>query len=550
VDKIHALHLFDNGWNNLRDTIFANQKKLGVIPPVTKLTPWPDKILNNWDQCTPEDKKLFIRQAEVYAAYLAYTDHEIGRVIDEVEKEGKLDNTLIIYISGDNGASAEGSLVGTPSEMMAFNGITLPVAEQMKFYDAWGSQYTYNHMGVQWAWAFDTPFKWTKQIPSFFGGTRNGMCIAWPGHITDAGGIRTQFSSVIDIVPTILDITGIPAPETVNGIKQKPIEGTSLAYTFDKANAGAPTHHNTQYFEMFGVQGLYHDGWMLSAVPTRAPWDLLSAAIADPANAFKFELYDVAHDWSQNDDVSAQYPDKVKELHKLMFSEFKKYQVFPLDASVATRVVSPRPNLTAGRSMFNYSGEPVTGIPDSSAPNLLNTSYKITADITVPDSGAEGVIVTEGGRFGGYGLYLLKGKPVFCWNLLDLKRVKWEGPDALAPGKHTLEYDFNYDGLGFATLAFNSISGIGRPGTGTFKVDGKEVSTQTMERTIPLMLPIDETFDIGSDTGTPVDDQDYQVPFAFTGTIDKLTIEVDRPKLTHENLQKLKDAEMQAQDAK
>jgi arylsulfatase len=200
--------------------------------------------------------------------------------------------------------------------------------------------------------------------------------------------------------------------------------------------------------------------------------------------------------------------------------------------------------------MFNYSGEPVTGIPDSAAPNLLNTSYKITADITVPDSGAEGVIVTEGGRFGGYGLYLLKGKPVFCWNLLDLKRVKWEGPDALAPGKHTLEYDFNYDGLGFATLAFNSISGIGRPGTGTFKVDGKEVSTQTMERTIPLMLPIDETFDIGSDTGTPVDDQDYQVPFAFTGTIDKLTIEVDRPKLTHEDLQKLKDAEMQAQDAK
>jgi len=521
-----------------------------VIPPDTKLTPWPDKILNNWDQCSPEDKKLFIRQAEVYAAYLAYTDHEIGRVIDEVEKEGKLDNTLIIYISGDNGASAEGSLVGSPSEIMLFNGITLPVADQMKFYDAWGSQFTFNHMGVQWAWAFDTPFKWTKQIPSFFGGTRNGMCIAWPGHIKDAGGIRSQFGSVIDIVPTILDVTGIPAPETVNGIKQKPIEGTSLAYTFDPANAGAPSRHRTQYFEMMGVQGLYHDGWMLSAVPTRPPWDVLSAATPNPATAYKFELYDVAHDWSQNNDVSAQYPDKVKELHKLMFSEFKKYQVFPLDASVATRVVSPRPNLTAGRSLFNYSGEPVTGIPDSAAPNLLNTSYKITADITVPDSGAGGVVVTEGGRFGGYGLYLLKGKPVFTWNLLDLKRIKWEGPDALTPGKHTLEYDFNYDGLGFATLAFNSISGIGRPGTGTFKVDGKEVATQTVDRTIPLMLPIDETFDIGSDTGTPVDDQDYQVPFAFTGTVDKLTIEVDRPKLTPEDLQKLKDAEIQAQDAK
>ena len=550
IDKIHALHLFDNGWNNLRDTIFANQKKLGVIPQDTKLTPWPDKLLNNWDQCTPEDKKLFIRQVEVYAAYLAYTDHEIGRVIDEVEREGKLDNTLIIFISGDNGASAEGSLVGTPSEMMAFNGITLPVADQMKFYDAWGSQYTYNHMGVQWAWALDTPFKWTKQIPSFFGGTRNGMCIAWPGHITDAGGIRAQFTDVNDVVPTILDVCGIPAPDTVNGIKQKPMEGESFAYTFPKENANAPTHHDTQYFEMMGVQGLYHDGWMLSAVPTRPPWDLLGAAMPDPATGFKFELYDVMHDWSQDNDVSAQYPDKVKEMHKLMFKEFKKYQVFPLDASVATRLVAPRPNLTAGRTVFNYSGEPVTGIPDSAAPNLLNTSYKITADIEVPDSGAEGVIVTEGGRFGGYGLYLLKGKPVFTWNLLDLKRVKWEGQDALAPGKHTLEYDFNYDGLGFATLAFNSISGLGRPGTGIFKVDGKEASTQTMERTIPLMLPIDETFDIGSDTGTPVDDQDYQVPFAFTGTIDKLNIEVDRPKLTLDDLQKLKDAEMQAQDAK
>ena len=547
--KISDMHLFDGGWNQLRDTIFANQKKLGVIPQDTQLTPWPTNLLKTWDQCTDKEKKLFIRQADTYAAYLAYTDDEIGRVINEVEKEGKLDNTLIIYISGDNGASAEGTPIGTPSEIMAFNGISLPVADQMKFYDVWGTDQTYSHMAVGWTWAFDTPFKWTKQIPSFFGGTRNGMCIAWPGHITDAGGIRSQFSSVIDIVPTLLEVCGIPAPDTVNGIKQKPIEGASLAYTFPKENADASSRHHTQYFEMMGVQGLYHDGWMLSAVPIRPPWQLLGAAIENPATAYKFELYDVTHDWSQNNDVSAQYPDKVKELHDLMFAQFKKYQVFPLDASVGARLVTPRPSQSAGRTVFTYSGEPVTGIPNGTAPSLLNTSYTITADIDVPEGGAEGVIVTQGGRFGGYGLYLLKGKPVFCWNLLDLKRVKWEGPDALTPGRHPIVFDFKYDGLGFATLAFNNFSGLGRPGTGTLSVDGKVVATQTMDRTIPMTLAWDESFDIGSDTGTPVDDQDYQVPFAFTGTIDKLTISVAPPKLTPEDMQKLKQGEAQAADA-
>ena len=253
----------------LRDQIFANQKKLGVIPQDAKLTPWPDKLLKRWEQTTDEEKKLFIRQANVYAAYLAYTDHEIGRVIQAVEDMGKLDNTLIIYISGDNGASAEGSPNGTPSEVLQFNGIELPVAEQMKFYDVWGTQYAYNHLAVPWAWAFDTPYKWTKQIPSFFGGTRQGMAISWPGRIKDKGGIRWQFHHVIDIVPTILEVTGIPAPDMVDGIAQKPIEGVSMAYTFDKANADAPSPHKTQYFEMMGVQGLYNDGWMLSAVPVR-----------------------------------------------------------------------------------------------------------------------------------------------------------------------------------------------------------------------------------------------------------------------------------------
>jgi len=551
VEKAHNLHIFDKGWNALRDQIYANQKKLGVIPQDAQLTPWPDKLLSRWDTLSADEKKLYIRQAEVYAAYLMYTDHEIGRVIQEVEREGKLDNTLIIFISGDNGASAEGTLHGTPSELMAFNGVDMPVADQLKyFYDVWGTDKTYNHFAVAWAWALDTPFKWTKQIPSFFGGTSNGMAIAWPGHIKDAGGIRNQFHSVIDIVPTILEVAGIPAPVMVDGIGQKPIEGVSLAYTFDKANANASSPHRKQYFEMMGVQGLYDNGWMLSAVPIRAPWDLASAAMADPATGFKFELYDLSHDWTQNTDLAAKNPVKVQQMRDLMFAEFAKYEVLPLDASVATRLVAPRPSMAAGRDVFTYSGTPTTGMPIASAPNLLGTSFTMTAAIDVPQAGADGVIATAGGRFGGWAFYVLKGKPVFNWNLLDLKHVKWTAAEALAPGKHTIEYDFKYDGLGFATLAFNSMSGIGRSGTGVLKVDGKVVVTQTMEKTIPLVFAVDETFDIGSDTGSPIDDQDYHTPFNFTGTIDKLTIAVQPPKLTPADVEKLKQAEMAATDTK
>jgi len=465
IKKISDMHLFDEGWNQLRDTIFANQKKLGVIPQDAKLTPWPNNLIKQWDQLTPTEKKLFIRQADVYAAYLAYTDHEIGRVIQAVEDLGKLDNTLIIYISGDNGTSAEGSMTGTPNECLPFNGIELSAEQQMPFYDAWGSDKTYPHMAIGWAWAFDTPYKWTKQIPSFFGGTRQGMAISWPARITDKGGIRWQFHHVIDIVPTILEVTGIPAPVMVDGVGQKPIEGVSMAYTFDKANANAPSTHHTQYFEMMSVQGLYNDGWMLSAVPIRAPWQLAVAAVEDPATAYKFELYDLQHDWTQYTDVAASNPRKMKEMTDLMFGEFSKYQVLPLDGSAATRFVYPRPSLAAGRRVFNYSGETVTGIPNGSQPSLLGTSYTITADIDVPQAGADGMIINEGGRFGGYGMYLLKSKPVFVWNLLALKRTRWEAPQALSPGKHTIVFDFKYDGLGMATLAYNNLSGIGRSGT-------------------------------------------------------------------------------------
>jgi len=549
IKKISDMHLFDNGWNALRDQIYANQIKLGVIPKDAKLTPWPDKLLKKWDELTSDEKKLFIRQADVYAAFLAYTDHEIGRVIQAVEDMGKLDNTIIIYIVGDNGSSAEGGLAGTPSEVAALNGVNVPVEDQLKyFYDAWGSEHTYPHMAIGWTWAFDTPFLWTKQIASHFGGVRQGTVIAWPNRIKDAGGIRNQFAHFIDIVPTLLEVTGIPQPAVVDGVKQKPIQGVSLAYTFDKASANAVSRHHTQYFEMMADRAIYHDGWIASTKVIRPPWDVVGPVNMDPARNVTWELYNLTRDWTQYDDVASQYPGRLKELQDLFWKEAIKYQILPLDASVATRVIVPKPSLAAGRTVFTYHGK-ITGIPYGDAPNLLNTSYTITADVDIPQGGAEGMINTNGGRFGGYGFYLLKGKPVLTWNLLGLERVKWQGPDALSPGKHTLEFDFKYDGLGFATLAFNNLSGIGRSGTGVLKVDGKEVATQKMEHTIPIVMQFDETFDVGADTETSVDDQDYQVPFEFTGKLDKLTISIERPKLTPEDEKRLMQGARGAADA-
>jgi len=522
---------FSMGWNQLREQIFANQKKLGVIPADAVLTPWPDE-LKKWDALTADEKKLFERQVEVYAAYLAYTDYEIGRVIQSVQDMGKLDNTLIIYISGDNGSSAEGSPIGTPNEVAQFNSVEVPVADQLKyFYDAWGSDRTYNHMAVGWTWAFSTPYKWTKQVASHFGGTRNGMAIAWPARIKDAGGIRHQFHHVIDIVPTILEATGIAAPATVSGISQKPIEGVSMVYTWDKANAAAPSARKTQYFEMFGNRGIYHDGWYANTRPISPPWNLGATPPTDVMNAYKWELYDLSKDWTQSNDLAASNPAKLKEMQEIFLQEAAKYQVFPLDNSLASRMVAPRPSLAAGRTQFTYI-RPLTGIPLGDAPQLLGTSYTIRAEVEVPRGGGEGVLATQGGRFGGWGFYLLKGKPVYVWNLLDLKRVRWEGAGALAPGKHTIEFDFKYGGLGFATLAFNNRSGVGRSGTGVLKVDGQVAATQKMEHTIPITLQWDETFDVGADTGTPVDDRDYQVPFKFNGKLAKLTLTLNRPKLT------------------
>ncbi len=542
TQKIRDMHLFDDGWNKLRETIFANQKRLGVIPQDARMTPWPKDMLKEWDQCTADEKKLFIRQVEVFAAYVAYTDHEIGRVIQAVEDMGKLDDTLIIYINGDNGTSAEGGLFGSPNEVAFFNGVAVPVEVQLaRYYEDWGTEKTYNHMGAHWAWAFDTPFSWFKQISSHFGGVRQGMCVSWPGHIKDTGGIRNQFHHIIDVVPTILEVTGIRAPESVDGIPQAPIEGTSFAYTFDAANANAPSRRKTQYFEMFGDHALYHEGWIASTKVTRAPWETFGAANPDPVNNVTWELYDLTKDWTQCEDVAAKYPEKLEEMKKLFLEEARKYQVFPMDASVAARIVAPRPNITAGRTEFVYT-RPMTGLPQGDSPMILNTSYTITADIEVPPGGAEGMLLTSGGRFAGYGFYLLKSKPVFLWNLIDLKRVRWEAPEALSPGRHTVEFDFKYDGLGAGTLAFNSMIGLGRPGTGTLKVDGKVVATETMPHTLPMILQWDESFDIGSDTLTGVNDADYHPPFAFTGKLSKLTVRVDRPKLSPEDMRKLEEA--------
>jgi arylsulfatase len=530
IDKISAMHLFDNGWEKLRETIFANQKKLGIMPPEAQLTPWPDgqdiyggAKLPRWDSLGFMEKKLFIKQADVYGAYQAYADHEIGRVIQAVEDLGQLDNTLIIYISGDNGPSAEGMINGTPNEFTTFNGIEVPVKDQFLWYPFWGSDRTFPHYSAAWAWAFATPFKWVKQVPSHFGGTAQGMAISWPGHIGDPGGIRRQFHHVIDIVPTILEATGIPAPDTINGIKQQPIEGTSLAYTFDKANANAPTRHTTQYFEMLGNRAIYHDGWVAATTPVTLPWELSTKPPPDVISGYKWELYNVLEDPTQNSDLAAKMPDKLAQLQSIFYLEAAKYNVLPLDNTTLTRWNAPKPSLTAGRTEFAYTS-PIANVPGGAAPNILNKSYTITAEVTIPKGGAEGMIVTEGGRFGGYGLFLSKGvagvrrgKVVFLYNLLDLKRTIWEGPE-LGAGKHTIVFDYKVDA-----------PGLGKSGTGVLSVDGKVVARNSMEHGTPITFAEDETFDIGSDTRTGVAllQYRYDPPFKFTGTINRVTFKLE-----------------------
>ncbi len=538
VKKIGDMHLFDGGWNKLRETIFANQKRLGIMPANAQLTPWP-KDLPEWDTLSVEQKTLFIKQADVFGAYLAYTDHEIGRVIQAVEDMGELDNTLIIYIAGDNGASAEGMLNGTPNEFTTFNGVEVPVKDQFLWYPFWGSERTFPHFAAAWAWAMDTPFKWMKQVASHYGGTAQGVAMSWPGHINDPGGIRRQFHHLIDIAPTILEATGIPLPDTVDGIKQRPMDGVSMTYTWNKANANAPTRHTTQYFEMLGNRAIYHDGWLAATTPATLPWVLSTKPAPDVITGYQWELYHVGDlqsgDLTESDDLAAKMPDKLKQMQDLFYAEAKKFDVLPLDNTSLTRWNAPKPNLTGGRKAFTYSGEPIS-VPNSGAPSILNKAFTITAEVEIPDGGAEGMIVTDGGRFGGYGLFLSKGevgfgrgKVVFLYNLLDLKRTTWEGPE-LAAGKHTLVFDYKPEA-----------PGLGKGGTGVLSVDGKEVARNSMEHSTPITFPEDETFDIGQDTRTPLAlvEYRYDVPFKFTGKIDKVTFnlgpevysDADRKKL-------------------
>jgi len=365
---------------------------------------------------------------------------------------------------------------------------------------------------VAWSWAFDTPFKWTKQVASFFGGTRQGMVMSWPGHITDVGGIRSQFHHIIDIVPTVLDATGIQAPVMVNGIGQKPIEGISMKYTWDKANANAPSTRTTQYFEMFGNRAIYHDGWVAATPPPQPPWLMGTGKMPEVLNGYRWELYNIANDYSENNDLAAKYPDKLKELQELFLVEAQKYQVFPLDNSILARILATRPSAVAGRTEFSYAGE-ISGVPEGNAPNIIGKSFSITAEVEIPQGGAEGMLNTLGGRFGGYGLYMVKGKPVFTYNLLAVERFRWEGQEAVTPGKHTIVFDFKYDGPGMA-----------KGGTGVLSMDGKEIARKAIPHTIPALMTIDESFDVGVDTRTGVDDNDYQPPFRFTGKLAKLTI--------------------------
>ena len=512
---------FDMGWNQLREQIFANQKKLGVIPANTQLTPWPDS-LPKWDTLTSHSEEGVrasggsirrlrrlhgprnrpsdpggrgSRQARQHADHLHQRRqrHQRGRHRDRDDVRPRRDPghrharrrpTEVLRRSGFG-----------PDDPAHVGRLVLGLRHALQVDEAGGILLRRHAAG-------------------------NVHFVA--GHIKDVGGIRSQFHHMIDIVPTILEAAGIRAPEIVDGIAQKPIEGVSMAYTFDSANAKTSSKRDTQYFEMFGNRAIYHDGWIAATVPPQPPWLMGTAKMPDVLTGYKWELYNIADDYSENNDLAAKNPARLKELQDLFMVEAKKYQVLPLDNSILERLLTPRPSAVAGRTEFTYTGE-IDGLPDGSVPNTLSKSYSVAAEVEIPQGGAEGMLNTLGGRFGGYGLYLLKSKPVFTYNLLGLERFRWEGAQALTPGKHTILFDFAYDGPGMA-----------KGGTGVLSVDGKEVARKTIPHTIPALMTIDETFDVGVDTRTGVDDRDYQSPFRFTGKLNKVTIKLVPPKMTAE----------------
>lgn len=502
---------FDMGWDELRNQTLARQKAMGIVPPDTELTARSEGI-QAWDSLDENQKTLFIRMMEIYAGFLEQADYNVGRVVDAIEQIGELDNTLIIYIIGDNGASAEGQLEGAVNLESAMNGVVLTAEEMLPRIDELGTWKTYNHYPVGWAHALDAPFQWTKQIASHYGGTRNGMVLSWPDHIDEPGGLRNQWHHVIDILPTILDVVGVPQPTKVNGVEQRPIEGVSMRYTFNQPHTESA--RRTKYFELFGNRDIYHDGWIAATTPAGPPWSS-DLPILDPITGYDWELYHVAEDFSEARDVSAQHPEKLAEMQDLFYEEARKYHVLPIDNDRVQRL-NPinRPSLAGTRTSFTYYAG-AKRIPEGVAPDIKNKSWSLSADISVPDGGAEGMIVTLGGLFNGWALYLDHGIPTFHYNFGDVAHYHIAGSEALQRGNYVIGFEFDYDG-----------GGIGRGGTGILSVNEREIARGRIERTVANRFTMSvETFDIGEDTGTPVN-LDYDVPFHFTGTIDTVTIDL------------------------
>ncbi len=501
---------FDQGWDVMREEVLARQIKLGVVPPGTKLAPKPDAI-KDWAALSADEKKLFARQMEIFAGYGEYADTEIGRLVDAIRDLGQLDNTLVFYIVGDNGTSAEGGMAGMFNEMTYFNGVQETVADILKRYDELGGPMSYNHMAAGWAVAGDTPFTWTKQVASNFGGTRNGMVAYWPKRITAKGEVRSQFHHVIDVAPTVLEAASLPEPRVVNGTPQTPIEGVSMVYSFDDAKA--ESRHKVQYFEIAGNRAIYADGWFAGTIH-KAPWETKPrGALLDDT----WELYDTRNDFSLASNLAPQNAAKLKELQDLFLQEAVKYHVLPIDDRTVERLnpsIAGRPDLMGARtSLTLYAG--MTGMSENAFINVKNRSLTITADVDIPQGGANGAILAQGGRFGGWSLYMKGGKPTYAYNFLGLQRFNITSAQAVPPGKATIRVEFAYDG-----------GGLGKGGTATIYVNDRKAAEGRIERTQAMLFSTDDAADVGVDEGTPVTEDYTPSSSRFNGRILKVTVDV------------------------
>ncbi len=509
IDKFKGQ--FDGGWDKYREETLARQKKLGLVPTETSLTARSEG-LPAWDTLNADQKKVYSRMMEVFAGFAAHVDHHMGRIVDAVRAMPGGENTIFVYIAGDNGASAEGGLEGCLNENLYFNGYPERWQDNLKHLDELGGPKWFNHFPSAWAHAMNTPFQWTKQVASHFGGTRNPLIVSWPAKMKDKGGVRNQFLHTIDIVPTLYEAIGITPPEVLNGAKQKPIDGASFLRSLTVKNA--PETRRTQYFELGANRGIYHDGWV-AASRISAPW-LPTAADASPLTA-KWELYQVDNDFSQADDLAAKHPDKVKELEAVFWKEAETYNVLPLDWRTIERLNSElqgRPSLAGKRNKYEYFPGQV-GLPSGACPPVLNKSFAITAEINIPEKGADGMIITQGGLTGGFGLYLRDGKANFVYNLLALERFTITS-DVLPNGKMTLVADVAYEG---------KPGELGKGATVTLTANGNKVGEGKLSRTVPNKFSLGEGLDIGTDLGSAVDFT-YKLPFTFTGKIEKVTIDL------------------------